>query len=220
MSSNGGEEGSRHQSNHYAKSISASRSTSRRAKSMGSLSPAMSASDTNSTMDVEHGSYPRRTVVAVKVPPVKKREEYIVFEGNVGIVQKVVSEFVEHGQVMFEVKFIDDRTEVVRCIYPRPSHTTLLLHQHVNETANNPALSLDNSIFLRSSPHIVLSLASFEKLKPSLSTSLPIYYCPDCTVCPVTSTFLSADIQSLKSLFRTDLCLREFCLTGFLCTTT
>lgn len=73
----------------------------------------MSASDTNSTMDVEHGSYPRRTVVAVKVPPVKKREEYIVFEGNVGIVQKVVSEFVEHGQVMFEVKFIDDRTEVV-----------------------------------------------------------------------------------------------------------
>lgn len=73
----------------------------------------MSISDTSSTMDVEHGSYPRRTVVAVEVPPVKKREEYIVFEGNIGIVQKVVSEFVEHGQVMFEVKFVDDRTEVV-----------------------------------------------------------------------------------------------------------
>jgi len=104
---------------------------------MGSLSPAMSISDTSSTMDVEHGSYPRRTVVAVKVPPVKKREEYIVFEEKVDIVQKVVSEFVEHGQVMFEVKFIDDRTEVVRCIYPRLSHTTLLLYPE--HPLNSPA---------------------------------------------------------------------------------
>jgi hypothetical protein len=166
MDSNGGEEGSR-QSNHYAKSISASGSTSRRAKSMGSLSPTMSVSDTSSTVDVEHGSYPRRTVVAVKVPPVKKREEYIVFEENVDIVQKVVSEFVDHGQVMFEVKFIDDRTEVVRCIYSRLSirrfcftRNILLIHQHVSETANNPALSLDNSNFLAflTSHHLKLSV--------------------------------------------------------------
>ena len=167
MDGNGGEEGSRHQSNHYAKSISASSSTSRRAKSMESLSPAMSIFDTSSTVDVEHGSYPRRTVVAVKVPPVKKREEYIVFEENVDIVQKVVSEFVDHGQVMFEVKFIDDRTEVVRCIYSRLSirrfcftRNILLIHQHVSETANNPALSLDNSNFLAflTSHHLKLSV--------------------------------------------------------------
>lgn len=64
-------------------------------------------------MDVERESHPRRIAVAVKVPPVKKREEYVFFKENDDIVQKVVSEFVEHGQIMFEVKFIDDRSEVV-----------------------------------------------------------------------------------------------------------
>lgn len=93
-------------------------STSKPEKSVESLSPGMLISDSSSAEDegsAASGEIPRgsRPAVAVVVTPVENPEEYIFIEESDKVVEKVLREFMEDENVMYEVRLTDGRSEVV-----------------------------------------------------------------------------------------------------------
>ncbi|KAF2258008.1 hypothetical protein CC78DRAFT_538119 [Lojkania enalia] len=90
-----------------------------RTREQPSVSPGMFMTEESSSADVESTSYrsPRvnptkRKVVAVRVPPVRNREEFVYYEPKKSV-RGILREFQRQGNLMYEVKLVTGETEEI-----------------------------------------------------------------------------------------------------------